>query len=433
MTDKTTTTVLGAQVANKDAEGKTPPVIIQQLTIRPTNRNIVDIEKWRNALRSAEATVPRRVELYDLYEEIMLDAHLTSVIGKRIMAVTNVEWQFLDKEGKEVDAIKEWIDTPDFETIVSELLNAKIWGYTMLEFDFYEDGTFGVYVVPRKHMRPHLGVVSFEQTANAGINVREGRYAETVLEAGNPKDLGLLLKAAPLAIYKRGNWGDWAQFIEQFGQPLIDAIWDGYDEQQRLMLVNALDNIGGGGKIVRPAGTQLQILQGGANNPTGALNDTFKKACNDEMSILILGQTETTNSSASSGYAQAVVHGATEGDINTSDINFVRRLLNKRLIKILEANGIYTGGGRFSVKVNKDDVALKEKEVNIDVRLRNEMELPISDDYLYEKYGIDKPDDYEAQKAALQAKKAAQSMGGFGLSVQDLIKLRDEGFFGYAP
>jgi hypothetical protein len=128
-----------------------------------------------------------------------------------------------------------------------------------------------------------------------------------------------------------------------------------------------------------------------------------------------------------------VVHGATEGDINLSDINFVRRLLNKRLITILEANGIYTGGGRFSVKVNKDDVAQKEKEINIDVRLRNEMELPISDDYLYEKYGIDKPDDYEAQKAALQAKKAAQSMGGFGLSVQDLLKLRDEGFFGFAP
>jgi phage gp29-like protein len=267
MEDNKITSVLGATAANKDAEGKTPPVIIQQLTIRPNNRNIVDIEKWRNALRAAEATVPRRVELYDLYEEVMLDAHLTSVIDKRIMAVTNVEWQFLDKEGKEVEAIKEWIDTPDFETIVSELLNAKIWGYTMLEFDFYENGSWGVFPIPRKHMRPHLGVVSFEQTANAGINVREGRYAETILEAGNVKDLGLLLKAAPLAIYKRGNWGDWAQFIEQFGQPLIDAIWDGYDESQRLMLVNALDNIGGGGKIVRPAGTQLQILPGGAKQP----------------------------------------------------------------------------------------------------------------------------------------------------------------------
>ena len=427
-------TVLGTQVATKDAEGKQQPIIVQQLTVRPINRNLVDIDKWRNAMRSAEATVPRRVELYDLYEEIMLDLHLTSVIGKRIMAVTNIEWQFLDKNGKEVDAIKEWIDTPDFELVVSELLNSKIWGYTMLEFDFYGDGTFGVWLVPRKHMRPKLGIVSKEQTANAGINVREGVYADTVLEAGNPDDLGLLLKISPMVIYKRGNWGDWAQFIERFGQPLIDAIWDGYDEGQRTMLLQALENIGSGGQIVRPAGTQLQFLQGGSNNPTGELNNGFKTALNDEISVGVLGQTETTTSSASSGYAQSIVHGATEDQINISDINFVRRILNKRLVAMLEANGIYTGGGKFSLKANKADVDSKTKEIDADVKLKNDLELPLSDDYLYEKYSIEKPADYDAQKAAMAAKKQAQITGsGFGLTIKDLLTLRDEGFFGFAP
>lgn len=426
-----TANLLGAQNAEKDAEGKPQPIVIQQLTVRPINRRAVDVNVWRSAMRAAEAIVPRRTELYDLYHEMMLDGHLSSVASKRIMSVTNVDWQFLDKNGKEVPAIAEWIDTPDFELVVSEILNSKIWGYTMLEFDFYGDGTFGAYLVPRKHIRPKLGMVAFEQTANNGINIREGIYADTVLEAGDPDDLGLLLKAAPLVIYKRGNWGDWAQFIERFGQPLIDAVWDGYDESQRLMLLKALDNIGSGGQIVRPAGTQLDFKQGGTNNPTGQLNDSFKNALNSEISILFLGQTETTESSASSGYAQAVVHGQTETDININDRNFVRRILNKRLVKIFEANGIQTNGGTFSIKINNDDTAAKKERLDIDLRLKNEALLPISDDYFYETYGIEKPADYEEQKKKLEEKAAQQQFGGggFNMSLKDLIKLRDEGFF----
>jgi hypothetical protein len=424
---------MGRQQAEKDAEGNPRPVIVQNITVRPVNRRIVDIEAWRSALRAAEASVPRRVELYDLYDELMLDTHLTSVVEKRLMGITNIEWEFLDANGKEVPAIKEWIDSPDFEKTVSEILNSKVWGYTMLEFDFYEDGSWGVFLVPRKHMRPELGLVSYEQTANSGINIREGIYADTVLEAGHEKDLGLLLKAAAYVIYKRGNFGDWAQFIERFGQPLIDAIWDGYDESQRVMLLKALENMGAGGQIVRPAGTQLQFLQGGSNNPTGQLNDSFNNACNAEISKLFLGQTETTESSASSGYAQASVHGETESDINVSDRNFVRRILNKRVVKILEANGVQLNGGTFSIKINKDDVEQKKSRLEIDLRLKNEAQIPISDDYFYETYGIEKPEDYEAQKQALKEKAAQQQFGGgggFNMALPDLLaKLRDAGFF----
>jgi hypothetical protein len=430
-----TENILGTQTAVKDAEGKPQPIIIQQVTVRPVNRRHLDIEKWRNALRAAEAIVPRRTELYDLYHEILLDGHLTSVVEKRLAAVVNVDWQFLDKNGKEVDAIQDWINTPDFDTCVKEILNAKLWGYTMLEFDFYKNDTWGVFLIPRKHMRPKLGVVAFEQTANTGIDIRTGEYYNSVLEAGDPDDLGLLLKAAQYVIFKRGGFSDYAQFVEIFGQPLIDAVWDGYDESQRLMLLEALNNMGGGGQIVRPAGTQLQFIQGGTNNPTGQLYTSFIDACNAEISKLILGQTETTESSTSSGYAQASVHADTESDINTSDRNFVARILNRRLVKMLEANGIDTREGSFSIKINKDDVAAKKLRLEMEIMLKNQAQLPIADDHFYETYGIEKPADYDEQKRKLEEKAAAQTFGsgGFGLSMQQLIKLRDEGFFGYAP
>lgn len=422
--------------AEKDAEGRKQPLILQELTIRPINRKTQDIANWRNAMRAAEGTIPRRTELYDLYEDILLDGHLQSVVEKRILAVTNAEWQFLDADGKEVDAMNDWIDTPDFELIVEEVLNSKLWGYTMLEFDFYPDGSWGVFNVPRKHMRPELGLVCKEQTTNAGgINVREGFYASSVMEAGKPKDLGKLLSACQYVIYKRGNFGDWAQFAEIFGMPLIDAVWDGYNEDQRLKLLQALEQMGGGGQLVRPAGTTVEFVQGGTNNPTGDLYNNLIKACDAQISKLILGQTETTESSSSSGYAQATVHADTENDINISDIKYVRRLLNKRLIKILQDNGIDTKGGYFHVK-NPEERISKKEWLDIYVKLKNEAQIPISDETIYDTFGIDKPDDYDEQKAILIEQAKAQSMSQmpqFGLTLNDIIRLKDEGFFLEAP
>lgn len=417
--------------ATVDAEGRQQPVLVQQLTVRPVQRKTQDIGSWRNAIRAAEAYNPRRTELYDLYQDIMLDAHLYCEVDKRIMAVTEVDWQFLDKDGQEVEFMKDWIDTPDFEEVVTEIMNSKFWGYTMIEFDFYGDGQWGIWTVPRKHMRPEMGAMAFEQSTDTGINIREGVYADTVLEAGKEKDLGLLMVVAQYVIYKRGNFGDWAQFAEVFGMPLIDAVWDGYDENQRLLLLEALENMGSGGQMVRPAGTELNFIQGGSNNPTGDLYNNLIKACNGEISKAILGQTETTEASASSGYAQSETHADVVGGYNSNDRKYVRRILNKRLVKILEANGIPVNGGSFSIKNESEKPLPKTEQLNNDLRLRNEAKLPMSDEHFYETYGIEKPEDYEAQKEAMKAAEAAQQMPtSFNMSYPGIPqKLTDDAKF----
>lgn len=417
-----------------DAEGKDRPLLIQQLTIRPLTRRSQDIGTMLQAIRSAEAITGRRTELYDMYEDFLTsDAHLRTVYSKRIMGVTNVDWVYHDKDGKEVQFMKDWIDTPDFELVIAESIKSKAWGYTYLEFDFYGDGTFGVYLVPRKHMRPSKGIISIEQTGDNGINIREGIYADTILEVGDEKDLGLLMVAAQYVIFKRSSLSDWAQFAEVFGQPLIDAVWDGFDENQRIELLEALNNLGSGGQIVRPEGTQLQFLAGGSNNPTGELYKGIIDISNAEMSKLFIGQTETTESSDSSGYAQAAVHAGTEFNIFKDDIKFVRRILNKRLLRILETNGIVEPGGSFSIVEEQVNVPLSE-QLNTDVMLKNTIGLPMTDDYFYEKYGVEKPENYEELKTAQAEQKAALQQGGFNMSLVDqLIKLKDSGFFLKAP
>lgn len=412
--------VTGLEKAKTDADGKPASVIIQQLYVRPPVRQPMDLAWWRNVNRAAEALIPRRVQLYDMYIDILLDGHLRSVVESRLMSVTNVKWVFKDKDGKEVDIIKRWIDTPAFEMTVREILNAKMWGYTMLEYDFTQMG-LAVHLIPRKHMRPEQGAISNQQTANFDLNIREGIYADTILEAGDEKDLGLLLIAAYYVILKRGSVSDWAQFAEVFGQPLVDAVWDGYDENQRVMLQEAIDNMGSGGKIVRPAGTSIDFKNGGSNNPDGSLYKGIVDFCNAELSKLILGQTETTESSDSSGYAQASVHADKENDINVSDRNFVRRILNTRLLRILEAHGVATEGGCFDIQY--DEGIDKKSRLDMDTKLRNEVGLPITDDYFYETYNIPKPENYDQLK----------QMQAQPLTMKQLLELKERGFFRKAP
>lgn len=416
-----------------DAEGKEKPFILQQLTIRPLNRQSHDIATMLSAIRSAESMNPRYTYLYDMYSDFLTtDAHLRSVVQKKIMGVTNVKWIYTNKDGSENEKMTEWIDTPDFELMISEVIKSKIWGYTMLEFEFEADDTFKVYLIPRKHMRPKLGMITLEQTGDTGIYVREGMYANTILEAGDENDLGLLATAAQYVIFKRCALTDWAEFAEVFGRPIIDAVWDGFDEDQKIELTKALENMGGGGQLIRPAGTQITFQNGATNNPTGELYSGIYTICNAEISKLFLGQTETTESSDSSGYAQASVHANTENDINADDLAFVRRLLNRRWHKILEAHGLVEPGGSFSVKDNTAQISKKD-QLDIDRILKNEIGLPMSDDHFYKNYGAEKPDDYEAQKAAFERSKS-QPAPGFNMALrQTLMQLRDEGFFRQAP
>ncbi len=401
------------------ADGDKQPVIIQKLDIRQIQRSNVDIQKWRDAIKAAESRIPRHTRLYNLYHELFLDAHLASVVEKRLLAVTNAEWEFVTKNGESVEEINDWIDTPHFELLLKESINAKIWGYTMLEFDFNAVGGPAVYLVPRKHMRQHQGAVSITETGDDLIDIREGAFKNLVVEVGDPDDLGLLASVAQYVIYKRGDFADWAQFAEIFGMPLVDATWDGHDPDQREQLVKSVDEMGGNGSIIHPEGTEIEFIQNNSGNPTGDLYAKLKDALNAEISKRVLGQTETTESSSGSGYAQSKTHAKVEDDINTADRKYVRRILNKRVYEIFEANGTNLRGGYFRIKDDSEERLDKKGRFDMAFRMRDNG-IPVNDDEIYGLSGFEKPKDYEAQKAAYEAKKEQDAKTQSGKKIKNV-------------
>lgn len=394
--------IAARNVAKKNPAGAPVSIVNQQIDVRPFHRGGKDTTSWRNAIQSAESRIPKRTLLYDLYADVVFDDQVQAVTSKRRDAVTTANWQFLDANKKPVEAINEIIDSIGFETILEEIVNSKFWGYSIIEPSFFKThaGTWEVspFVVPKLNMRPHLGIIAEDAFSDEGINLRKGIYAKTIMEVGKVDDLGLLVMAAPYSILKRGGLGDYAMFVQVFGNPLVDATWDGYDESQRLKLLEAIKALGAGGAMVRPAGTTMD-LKDKQSNANGDLQVKFIGTCDKGISKSLLGTTETTEASSSSGYAQSKTHENQDNKKHVSDTTFTRRILNSRFTKILEAAGFDLKGGKFSIK-GEDEKISKKELIEIHDKLKNKLKLPISDDFLYETYGVPKPDNYAELKKA---------------------------------
>lgn len=384
-----------------------PKLIVNKVDVRPIVRQVQDVNKWRTALIQAESIGQQRAMLYDLYEDIMLDAHLSAVMQKRIAKVTNTELEFCI-DGKPVDEINKITKRSYFEEFIKEALNAKFYGHSLLEMDWKTGDTEAeskTILINRKHVKPRFGIVTKNQFDTKGIPYREKPFNKTVIEIGKPEDLGLILKACPYAIFKRGNFGDWAQYSEIFGMPFRWATYQ--NEQSRAVLEEALEKAGSAGFVVAPADANLQFLSHASSTGTDIFQK-LKDACNDEMSILMLGNSMTTSQATTSGFAQGKVHADEQDDLHQDDRMYLLRCLMEKLTPYLASIGYQTEGGEWRY-VEKDGLTLKDR-LNIAVTVNGIT--PIDENYWYETFNLPKPANLEALKKERAANDAAAKEKG---------------------
>ena len=356
----------------------------------------IDISDYTSAVKSAEnVDYPRRYKLFDLYSDILMDTHLTSVIEKRKNAVLCSKIEFR-KNGKPDDKVNEQIASPWFRKLVADILDAPIWGFTLCQF--YKIGEWVNYdLSPRKHADPVRRIILRHQTDITGIPWDE--YPD-LLFVGSEDELGLLAKAAPWVIYKRNTTADWAQFSEVFGMPIQEYIYDTNDDDARQRAINDAANAGSLAVFVHSKETELQLREAGNKTGSADVYERLCERCNNEISKLILGNTLTTESSENGTQALGTVHKKVEDQIAESDRRYVLDVLNYDMTEIFAAMGIDTTGGEFCFPDPKKVDA--NTKMSILSQLHNTFNLPIDDDYLYDEFGIDKPKNYEQLKKEYQ-------------------------------
>jgi len=380
-----------------------PPVVVQDMTLVSPQRNTADVGKLKAAIVRAESVMlPKRVQLYDIYNHITtVDGHLVGLIEKRVSAVLNKTLNYYDKKGKKIDAFDALINSEKLNQLQRLIIESKLWGISGVEFLVGKE--FDFEEIPRKHIIPEKNIITLSQYSNEGINIDTLPFCWTM---GQKKDLGRLLTCSMYSLYKVNGFGDFGQYVEIFGQPVRVIYYDAYDTKTKEQLSNLLNKSGSSLCMMVPKQAQFTMMDGKTSNGTGDLQMNFIKACNDEMSVAILGNTGTTTTSKGSGYAQSKVQSDEQDEITLNDLRFVQNMLNSaKFIQILQSYGYPVsedGGFRFEKEINIE--ALKAR-LEIDRELA--MQVPIADDYWYETYNLPKPDNYDELIAKKETERAA--------------------------
>ncbi len=363
---------------------KKNPIVFQELIIKAPNRRPWDVGDWRQALRSADRG--KVAPLYDLYEDMLVDTTLADALDKRTQAVVNADITFLDKDGQEVDLLKDLIDTEEFEALQRLIMKARLLGRSAVEFGWTNEG-LTVSEIPPKHLDLEHQQILLDPTDDKGISYLEDPY---LMVLGKPRDYGVILRAIPFAIYKRGGFGDWAQWIELFGMPQRVGKYNTYDPESKRQLEQAMERAGSAPWMVIPKEADVEMRESSASN--GISFKQFVDACNQEMLVGILGQTLTTVSGERGARSLGEVHQEVEEAKNKSDMRYLQRILNRHFLPFLELQGLPVNGGRFAYPQSTEPVSVTDLAT-----LSTMMTIPR--EWLHDRFGIPMPEADEEKES----------------------------------
>ena len=358
---------------------KEEQLVINQVVVQAPQRRVYDVGDWRSAMRSAD--IGRVKPLYDLFDEILIDGVLADAIDKRTEAVLSAGVTFVDAQGEEIGEITDIINSSAGETMLRSILAQRFYGRSGFEISFADGFTC-------QPFKPKYIDLQHKAILLNDVGDKSVSYADNsqILILGQPLDYGLLLKAAPFAVYKRGGFGDYAQWIELFGMPQRIGKYNTYDPASRALLEEAFKNAGSAPYLIIPKESDIETREGSSGS--GTSYDEFRKACNEEMLITILGQTLTTVQGERGARSLGEVHMEVEQNKHKGDVRFVERVLNERVIPMLEARGFNLQGGRFMFPREAEPLTVADI-----VNLSEIIQIPAA--FVHDKYGIPMPKDGE--------------------------------------
>lgn len=349
-----------------------------------------DLAAWRAAWqRAINVESPDRRALYDIYRDVEADLHLTGCVEQRIGMVMARSFKLSDRQGNEQAEAAELFNAPWFKRLLRYCMEARFWGHSLIELGDVTKGAQGqmtysdVRLIPRKHVVPEFGrvVTNAGDDWHSGIDYRAEPYAQNLIEAGAPDDLGLYLKAAGQTIPKKNMLSFWDTFGEIFGMPARIARTASRDPQEISRLDNMLKQQGALLSAVMPPDTELQFIETARGDAYNVYDKRIERA-NSELSKLILGQTMTVEDGSS--LSQSQTHMAVLKNIIEADCDNIRDIVNNMLIPKMIGHGFPLSGIVFDWDYSIDYTP--EQQIKYEKMIADRYE--VDPQYFAEKYSM---------------------------------------------
>ena len=313
-----------------------------------------DIQKWRRAHQMAiRVENPDRRMLYDIYRDTELDGHLSGCVEQRHGFVLAKAYNIEDKNKTPQDSLKHYFEQPWFEELCRLILSANEWGHSLIELgDIVTDGDGcpcyeNVTLIDRKYVIPeyHRVITDLGQDWTTGIDYHDPQWSQNLIEAGNPTDLGVYLKAAQYTIPKKNVLAAWDVFGELFGIPFRMVTTNARDEDTKKKISSMLEQMGTSAWGLFPEGTTLQFIESAKSDAFNVFNQRVSRS-NSEISKLIIGQTMTIEDGSS--LSQSQTHLKVLENLVEKDAKMLEHIVNNQLIPRMIRQGFPLQGMHFA-------------------------------------------------------------------------------------
>ena len=305
--------------------------------------------KLASALRAADnGDLVSQHRLFADMEE--RDPHLAAEMGKRKLALLNLDWDIVppraasaaEKSAAEwaKAAIQEGVD--DFEDLILACMDGVGHGFSAIEIEWRRAGTE---YLPAFYPRPQEWFrLSRDRTAlrlrDAGADGAELQPFGWVLhQHGKAKTgylgrLGLYRVLCWPFLYKTYALGDFAEFLETYGLPIIVGKYHAAatsDEKSSLM--RAVTALGHDARAIMPADMTLEVQKITGGSPGGGSHLDMMSWADRAQSKCILGATLTSQADGkSSTNALGKVHDSVRHEILVADARQVAGTITRDLV-----------------------------------------------------------------------------------------------------
>lgn len=348
-------------------------------------RQRISADLYNIALQAAESPLyPNRFQLCQVYQQIVLDAQVTSGMLQRKSNILSQRFNLVNAKDEPDEVKTKLLNQKWFYEFVDLALDSIFWGFSLIQFsEVVNDNFTDIQLVPRIYVVPEYSLVrNNTATVLEGVNFTEAPWSYWCIGVGQKKNLGLLMKLAPYVIWKKNAMAAWAEFGEIFGSPLRTGYTDVRDETTRQNMVNMMKQMGAAPWAVIDTDDKIEFAQVSKTDAFQVF-DKMVDRCNSEISKIILGQTGTTDEKAYSGSSN--VHHEIAEVIGKQDILLMEFVINNQLLPMLIDLGFPLKGLTF--KYDQSESLGIEEQAKIDASFMPYM--TFSKDYLEQKYNIE--------------------------------------------
>lgn len=356
---------------------------------------------------------------FETYAEIRSDAKVSACIESRKAGCLAMQWELTGDAQNEVAAqtIKEALLRLDMPRLISEILDAFLWGYQPLEIMWEKRDNF---ILPAKVIgKPpywfvfdssnNLRFLSLDHPNGQELPGRKFLLAQHHATYTNPYGEKVLPKCFWPVTFKKGGWKWWVTATEKFGTPfIIGKVPRGTDKHEQDQLLEALDQLVQDAIAILPNDSQIEILDGnrGKTATSTSPHKDLIDQCNAEIALAIVGQTLSSEVGSTGSYAASKTHNEVREEIIAGDKRMVERVIQQLVTWTYELN--WKGQPPLFGLYLPDDVdkVLAERD-----KILAETGVKFTKDYYIKAYGLAEGDFEIAAAAAASGPEFAAPSG----------------------